>query len=68
MTTAEWLLLGIVTFILIDFAAGRVIDFLNENSKNAPLSPLLQRSTTLMNTPSPLNTAPPSTKLSYLPQ
>jgi STE24 endopeptidase len=38
MTTAEWLLLGIVTFILIDFAAGRVIDFLNENSKNAPLS------------------------------
>ena len=40
MTTAEWLLLGIVTFILIDFAAGRVIDFLNENSKNAPLSPL----------------------------
>ncbi|MEY2628738.1 MAG: hypothetical protein RL066_554, partial [Actinomycetota bacterium] len=24
MTTAEWLLLGIVTFILIDFAAGRV--------------------------------------------
>ena len=40
MTTAEWLLLGIVTFILIDFAAGRVIDFLNENSKNTPLSPL----------------------------
>ena len=40
MTTAEWLLLGIVTFILIDFAAGRVIDFLNENSKNAPLSPV----------------------------
>jgi STE24 endopeptidase len=40
MTTAEWLLLGIVTFILIDFAAGRVIDFLNENSKNAPLSPI----------------------------
>ena len=40
MTTSEWLLLGIVTFILIDFAAGRVIDFLNENSKNAPLSPL----------------------------
>ena len=40
MTTSEWLLLGIVTFILIDFAAGRVIDFLNENGKNAPLSPL----------------------------
>ena len=32
MTTSEWLLLGIVTFILIDFAAGRVIDFLNEIS------------------------------------
>ena len=40
MTTSEWLLLGIVTFILIDFAAGRVIDFLNENSKNTSLSPL----------------------------
>jgi STE24 endopeptidase len=40
MTTSEWLLLGIVTFILIDFAAGRVIDFLNENSKNVPMSAL----------------------------
>ena len=40
MNTSEWLLLGIVTFILIDFAAGRIIDFLNENSKNAPLSPV----------------------------
>ena len=38
MSTSEWLLLGIVTFILIDFAAGRVIDFLNENNKNAPLT------------------------------
>jgi STE24 endopeptidase len=40
MTTAELLLLGIVTFILIDFAAGRVIDYLNENSKNVPMSAL----------------------------
>ena len=38
MTTSEWLLLGIVTFILIDFAAGRVIDYLNERGKNAPLT------------------------------
>ena len=40
MTTAELLLLGIVTFILIDFAAGRVIDYLNERNKNQPLSPI----------------------------
>lgn len=38
MTTAELLLLGIVTFILIDFAAGRVIDFLNESNKNIALT------------------------------
>jgi len=38
MTTSELLLLGIVTFVLIDFAAGRVIDFLNESNKNIPLS------------------------------
>jgi STE24 endopeptidase len=38
MTTSEWLLLGIVTFILIDFAAGRVIDFLNESNKNVALT------------------------------
>ena len=38
MTTAELLLLGIVTFILIDFAAGRVIDFLNESNKNVALT------------------------------
>jgi len=37
MTTAELLLLGIVTFVLIDFAAGRVIDFLNESNKNVAL-------------------------------
>jgi len=38
MTTSEWLLLGIVTFILIDFGAGRVIDFLNESNKNVALT------------------------------
>jgi len=38
MTTAELLLLGIVTFILIDFAAGRVIDFLNESNKDVALT------------------------------
>lgn len=38
MTTSEWLLLGIVVFLLIDFSAGRVIDFLNESNKNAPLT------------------------------
>lgn len=38
MTTAELLLLGIVTFILLDFAAGRVIDFLNESNKNIALT------------------------------
>ena len=40
MTTAELLLLGIVTFILVDFAASRVIDYLNERNKNQPLSPI----------------------------
>jgi STE24 endopeptidase len=38
MTTSEWLLLGIVTFILVDFAAGRVIDYLNESNKNVALT------------------------------
>lgn len=38
MTTSEWLLLGIVTFILIDFAASRVIDYLNESNKNIALT------------------------------
>ena len=38
MTTAEMLLLGIVAFILIDFVAGRVIDYLNESNKNVVLS------------------------------
>lgn len=40
MTTSDLLLLGIVTLILIDFAAGRVIDYLNEGHKNQPLSPI----------------------------
>ena len=38
MATSDFLLLSIVTFVLIDFAAGMVINYLNENSKNAPLS------------------------------
>ena len=38
MSTSDWLLLGIVTFVFIDFAAGMVINYLNENSKNTPLS------------------------------
>jgi len=39
MKTSDWLLIGIIAFVLIDFAAGRVINFLNENSKNQPLGP-----------------------------
>ena len=38
MKTSDWLLLGIVSFVLIDFAVGMVINYLNEKSKNAPLS------------------------------
>ena len=38
METSDWLLLGIVSFVLIDFAVGMVINYLNEKSKNAPLS------------------------------
>lgn len=38
MNTSDFLLLSIVTFVLIDFGAGMVINYLNENSKNAPLS------------------------------
>ena len=37
MTTAEVLLLGIVIFVLIDFVANSVIDYLNEKGKNTPL-------------------------------
>jgi len=36
MTTAELLLLGIVTFVLIDFAAGRVIDSSTKATKTSP--------------------------------
>jgi len=39
MSTADWILIGIVTLVLIDFASERVINFLNEQSKNQPLSP-----------------------------
>ena len=39
MTTSELLLLGIVLFVLIDFSAGMVINYLNERSKNQPISP-----------------------------
>ena len=38
MNTSDFLLLSIMTFVLIDFGAGMVINYLNENSKNAPLS------------------------------
>jgi len=38
MKTSEWLLLGIVAFVLIDFAVGMFINYLNEQSKNQPLS------------------------------
>ncbi len=38
MKTSDWLLLGIVSFVLIDFAIGMIINYLNEKSKNAPLS------------------------------
>jgi len=38
MQTYEWLLAGIVTFILIDFVMGSVLEYLNEKSKNVPMS------------------------------
>ena len=38
MSTSDLLLLGIVTFVLVDFASGRVIDFLNESNKDKPLT------------------------------
>jgi len=38
MKTSGLLLLGIVAFVLIDFAIGMFINFLNEQSKNQPLS------------------------------
>jgi STE24 endopeptidase len=39
MSVADLLLLGIVLFVLIDFSAGMVIDYLNEREKAQPLSP-----------------------------
>jgi len=39
MSTSDLLLLGIVLFVLIDFSAGMVINYLNERSKNQPMSP-----------------------------
>ena len=38
MNTSDLLLLGIVLFLLIEFSAGMVINYLNERSKNQPLS------------------------------
>jgi STE24 endopeptidase len=38
MQTSDWLLAGIVAFILIDFVMGSVLEYLNEKSKNVPIS------------------------------
>ena len=38
MQTYQWLLAGIVAFILIDFVMGSVLEYLNEKSKNVPMS------------------------------
>jgi STE24 endopeptidase len=38
MQTSDWLLAGIVAFILIDFLVGSVLEYLNEKSKNVPMS------------------------------
>ena len=38
MQTSDWLLVGIVAFILIDFVTGSVLEYLNEKSKNVPMS------------------------------
>ncbi len=38
MAASDLLLLGIVLFVLIEFTAGMVINYLNERSKNQPLS------------------------------
>jgi STE24 endopeptidase len=40
MQTSDWLLAGIVAFILIDFLVGSVLGHLNEKSKNVPMSPV----------------------------
>ena len=38
MTTSDLLLLGIVSFVLIDFSVGMVLNYLNERQKEQPLS------------------------------
>ena len=38
MSTSDLLLLGIVSFVLIDFSVGMVLDYLNERQKEQPLS------------------------------
>jgi STE24 endopeptidase len=40
MQTSDWLLTGILAFILIDFLVGSVLNYLNEKSKNVPMSPV----------------------------
>jgi STE24 endopeptidase len=40
MQTSDWLLTGILAFILIDFLVGSVLEYLNEKSKNVPMSPV----------------------------
>ena len=40
MQTSDWLLAGIVAFILIDFLVSSVLEYLNEKSKNVPMSPV----------------------------
>lgn len=39
MSTPDFLLLSIVAFLLVDFSAGMVINFFNEQSKNQPMTP-----------------------------
>ena len=40
MQPYEWLLAGIVAFILINFLVDSVLEYLNEKSKNVPMSPV----------------------------
>ena len=40
MQTSDWLRAGIVAFILIDFLIGSFLEYLNEKSKNVPMSPV----------------------------
>ena len=39
MSSSDLLLVGIVLFVLIDFSAGMLLDYLNERQKEQPLSP-----------------------------